>query len=54
MCLCAFSWAHGTTSALSDRIKLLRQRSYPDIQLSPQVLVNCVTANNSNGCYGGK
>jgi len=50
---CGSCWAHGTTSALSDRIKLLRQRSYPDIQLSPQVLVNCVTANNSNGCYGG-
>ena len=33
----------GTTSALSDRIKLLRKRQFPDINLSPQVLINCVT-----------
>jgi len=46
-------WAHGTTSALSDRIKVMRNRAFPDIQLSVQVLVNCVTANSSNGCYGG-
>lgn len=32
-----------TTSALSDRIKLLRKGSFPDIDLSPQVLVDCVT-----------
>ena len=50
---CGSCWAHGTTSSLSDRIKLMRNRTFPDIQLSPQVLVNCVTANNSAGCNGG-
>ncbi len=32
----------GTTSALSDRIKLVRKGAYPDIDLSPQVLIDCV------------
>jgi len=50
---CGSCWAHGTTSALSDRIKLRRNRSFPDIQLSPQVLVNCVTMNDTHGCQGG-
>lgn len=50
---CGSCWAHGTTSSLSDRIKLMRNRKFPDIQLSPQVLVNCVTANNTHGCNGG-
>jgi len=45
--------AHGTTSALSDRIKVMRKRAFPDIQLSPQVLINCVTANQTAGCQGG-
>ena len=31
----------GTTSALSDRISILRKNKWPKIQLSPQVLVNC-------------
>jgi cathepsin X len=50
---CGSCWAHGTTSALSDRIKLQRKRVFPDIQVSPQVLVNCVTANDTHGCQGG-
>ena len=40
---CGSCWAMGTTSALSDRIKLMRQAAFPDINLSPQVLVDCVT-----------
>ena len=40
---CGSCWAMATTSALSDRIKLLRKGSFPDIDLSPQVLVDCVT-----------
>ena len=40
---CGSCWAMGTTSALSDRIKLLRKGVFPDINLSPQVLINCVT-----------
>lgn len=50
---CGSCWAHGTTSALSDRIKVMRKRAFPDVQLSPQVLVNCVTANQTAGCQGG-
>ena len=50
---CGSCWAHATTSALSDRIKLMRKRQFPDIQLSPQVLINCVTANQTIGCGGG-
>jgi len=50
---CGSCWAHGTTSALSDRIKVMRKRAFPDVQLSPQVLINCVTANSSAGCQGG-
>eukprot|EP00730_Choanoeca_flexa_P016127 TRINITY_DN7560_c0_g1_i1.p1 TRINITY_DN7560_c0_g1~~TRINITY_DN7560_c0_g1_i1.p1 ORF type:complete len:630 (+),score=144.81 TRINITY_DN7560_c0_g1_i1:189-1892(+) len=50
---CGSCWAHGTTSALADRIKMQRKRAFPDIQPSVQVLVNCVTANQTHGCEGG-
>ena len=40
---CGSCWAMGTTSALSDRIKRMRKGEFPDINLSPQVLINCVT-----------
>lgn len=50
---CGSCWAHGTTSALADRIKIARNGSFFDIQPSVQVLVNCVTANQTHGCEGG-
>lgn len=50
---CGSCWAMATSSALSDRIKLMRKRSYPDVQLSPQYLINCVTDGGSIGCGGG-
>jgi cathepsin X len=50
---CGSCWAHAVSSALSDRIKLVRKRAFPDVTLSPQVLVNCVTANQTQGCQGG-
>ena len=50
---CGSCWAHGTLSALGDRIKMMRKGAFPDINLSEQVLVNCVTANQSHGCDGG-
>lgn len=46
---CGSCWAHATTSALSDRIKIIKKAEWPDIQLSPQYICNCVP----NGCYGG-
>lgn len=50
---CGSCWAHGTTSALADRIKMLRNGAWPDINLSPQPLVDCVTASGTKGCHGG-
>jgi cathepsin X len=34
---CGSCWSFGTTSAISDRIKIARNGSYPEINLSPQV-----------------
>ena len=31
-----------TSSALSDRIKMMRKGTFPDINLSPQALIDCV------------
>eukprot|EP01137_Pigoraptor_chileana_P019290 Opistho-2@80132 len=50
---CGSCWAMATTSALSDRIKLARKGAFPDIALSAQDIVNCVTANQTIGCGGG-
>jgi len=50
---CGSCWAQATSSALSDRIKLARNARYPDVILSAQVLVNCVTGNETYGCRGG-
>ena len=49
---CGSCWAHATTSALSDRIKIARQGAFPDVNIAPQVLVSCSKGNN-NGCHGG-
>ncbi len=38
---CGSCWAHAVTSSLSDRIKIMRKASWPDINLSPQVLISC-------------
>lgn len=55
---CGSCWAHATTSSLSDRINLLRKGQTPFVQLSPQVLVHCVTGPMHDGypcrgCHGG-
>jgi len=55
---CGSCWAHASTSSLSDRINLLRGGVTPFAQLSPQVLVHCVTGPQhsgapAQGCLGG-
>ena len=48
---CASSWAFSATLALSDRIKIKRNATWPDVNLSPQVLISCDYENQ--GCHGG-
>merc|ERR1719419_2223260 len=50
---CGSCWAHATTSALSDRIKIARKGAFPDINIAPQVLVSCSDEGANNGCHGG-
>jgi cathepsin X len=38
---CGACWAFSATSALSDRIKIRRNAQWPDVNLSPQVLISC-------------
>jgi cathepsin X len=44
--------AHAASSSLSDRIKIMRNKAFPDVQISPQVLVNCDRL-FTYGCHGG-
>ncbi|CAG9310017.1 unnamed protein product [Blepharisma stoltei] len=46
---CGSCWAHGPTSALADRIAILRNNTFPQISLAPQVLINCNAGGNCNG-----
>ena len=53
---CGSCWAQSATSAISDRINILRGAAFPEISISTQVLLNC--CNNpsfdaNNGCNGG-
>lgn len=49
---CGSCWAHAATSALSDRIKMARKAAWPDVNISPQVLLSC--SMNDEGCHGGE
>ena len=49
---CGSCWAHAATSALSDRIKIARKAAWPDINISPQVIISCETTDQ--GCHGGE
>lgn len=46
---CGSCWAHGSISALSDRIKIARKAAWPDINLSIQFLLNCQMGGSCNG-----
>jgi cathepsin X len=50
---CGSCWAFAATSALSDRIKIRRSAKWPDINISPQVLLSCDTTLGDLGCKGG-
>lgn len=54
---CGSCWVHGSTSALNDRIKIMRGARFPDVVLSRQALMNCVPdpegAGLPPGCHGG-
>jgi cathepsin X len=39
---------------LSDRIKIARNAAWPDINISPQVLLSCDDQGEDNGCHGGE
>jgi len=47
---CGSCWAHGSVSALGDRIKIARKAQGIDINLSVQHILNCATVGS---CHGG-
>lgn len=47
---CGSCWAMGTTSALSDRLAILMNKTFPQINLAPQVVINC---GGGGSCDGG-
>merc|ERR1719272_915793 len=47
---CGSCWAHGTISALGDRVKIARNATGIDINLAVQHVLNC---GNVGSCHGG-
>ena len=38
---CGSCWAQASTSVVSDRIKIARRAAWPDVNISPQVVISC-------------
>lgn len=49
---CGSCWAHGSLSALADRIKIARGAKGADIDLSIQYILNC-GGDVAGSCHGG-
>lgn len=48
---CGSCWAHGSMSALADRIKIKRNATGTDINLAIQYILNC--GSTAGSCHGG-
>ena len=46
---CGSCWAFATLTALSDRLKIARAAAWPEVVLSPQVVINCRGGGSCNG-----
>jgi len=50
---CGSCWAFAVTSSMSDRIKIGMNASSIDVQIAPQVLLDCAREYGAGGCDGG-